>query len=259
MLTACQNCQEIMRGEKDASFHEELLVVQAKYSSEQSNYTFYCKTCSHFFLLKLSLFQPLEDEKEWVRSEQIDENLLEQTALAMFADERRQFIQSRIQFLKREKMPVYEPIQEKEWEQFIDSFTSNVHRLPSHYVFEHLETQDTEFLWNVYAEPTDFCLIQSSTKVPRYYRSYLIPAEDADPVVQIKKNESSRLSLWLHDVGMIYQLSVYDAKEERFMEGKEFAETVTKDMIWTEFPLSLKKQALKPHLDFLKTRLLQYV
>lgn len=256
MRTACPDCLAVMRGEKDVSFHEELLVVQAiQRSPEQSDYTFYCKACCHFFRFKLSLFQPMDEEKEWLPLEKIDKELLEQTALALFADERRHFVQSRIQFLKREKMPVYEPIREKEWEQFVDAFTSNVHRLPSHYVFEQPEAEETEFLWNAYAEPSDFCLIQSSTHVPRYYRSYLIPAEDADPVVRIEQNQSSRLSLWLHDVGMIYQLSVYDAEEDRFMEGKEFAETVTKDMLWTEFPLSLKEKALKPHLDFLQAHI----
>lgn len=152
-------------------------------------------------------------------------------------------------------MPVFEPIKEEDWEQLVELHTSNVYRLPSFYTHQSKESNEEETWWIGYADVKDYCLAQSFSKVPRFYRSYLIPSQDTNPLVIVGLNKHPCICLWMHHVSMIYQLAVWDALEEKHIDLKKFASTVRKEDLWMEFSKETKKKILDPYLVQLKTLL----
>jgi len=256
MKQLCASCQEVLRKNDDISLHENLLAIQAKeMETGQTEYIFFCKNCIAFIQFVVSSSHSLDRNIEPFPLEQVSEELMKKAAIALYAEERKIFIQSRIEFLKRKRMPVFEPIKEEDLEQLVELHTSNVYRLPSFYTYQTGKSNEDETWWIGYADTKDYCLVQPSSKVPRFYRSYLIPSQDANPLVVVGLNQSPRICLWMCKVSMIYQLAIWDALEEKHMDPQKFASTVRKEDLWMEFSEETKQKMLESYLIQLKTLL----
>jgi len=247
MKNLCKECQEVLTGSLELSFHESIHTIFEKELNEQQMFYFYCESCHSVLRAYFTIFNPTQEKVEKVVDAEITNEVFDWIAYSLYANERRKWMEDRIDFLDRGTMPVYEPIDKEEYEAIKEAHFTNVHKLPSYYLMNEVDEEAEETYWYVYAEPSDFYIAQTTTKVPRFFRSFLIPASDSDVVSIGKCPEPRRMALWLHDVAMLKKIMVYDALAGKHIPIKEFAEMIQhEDELFMELPIEQKETILAP-------------
>lgn len=264
MKSCCISCQSVYQGKQDFSCHPSLITVWAKEEPEgELLYVFFCKDCDTLLSMKLTMENPMEDKISFF-TEEMTEEFIDHLALALWAENRREQFQLRIDFLKNRMIPIYEPIDEEEFERIKESQDTTVIKtpyFPQWYdnIEDALRSFDEEEEWEEsfsfsYAEPLDLHIISFSQKIPRYYRTYLVPADEIEAMLRIETNEPSRLSIWKQTVSRIEKVSIWDEKQKQNIQVEDFSKGVLNDDLWLEVSQNQKEQLLKPYKEWIREK-----
>lgn len=242
--TACKQCHRVCVQEQDISRHPFLMTVYAReMTEEKSDYLFFCKECYSLLLMTLTMDNPMDDHIEEYKGGATGE-LTKYFALALVAENRRELIQQRIEFLGKNLMPIYEPIDEKEWERIVkgEEHAEKIVQTPyfpqwHDNIEDALDSPDYEEEWEEgftfsYADPQDLHIVSSPNQMPRFFRTYLVPADEVEPILRIERNVPARMQIWKQSLSRIEKISIWDDEEGKHLSHDEFVQSFGKEELF---------------------------
>jgi truncated hemoglobin YjbI len=269
MKAHCPSCEAVCSKPHDLSQHPSLITVLAKEKREgEMLYVFFCKDCSTLLSMNLSMENPMDDDISFLKEEMSDE-FIEHFSLALWAESRRDQVQQRIDFLKERLIPIYEAIDEDEYEKIKESNDATVVRTPyfpqwydniedALNSFDEEDEWDESFIFS-YAEPIDHHMVSSSNHFNRFFRTYLVPANEIEAMLRIETNEPNRLSIWKQTVSRIERVSIWDEREGKNLSVDDFIQNTSKEDLCMEVSEHPKDSLLNPYKKWINEKYTSYI
>lgn len=276
MNQPCHLCQNIYEKKQDLSRNTNLIGVQYTENKEgkESLFIFFCTDCYSFLSIRINEDTPMEETIDWFQ-EEMNEKFIERLALALFANERKSFMEQRIKFLKNHLIPLYEPIDENEFYQikqinaneinqsnvvkspYVEKWCDNLEDCLNSFENEVDEEWDVSFSFS-YADPLDLRYSSPNNKIPRYYRTYLVPADEVEPLLQIERESPNTLILWKQTVSRLEKIAIWDEEEGKIMEIEDFIKSVYEKDLWIEISEQEKEEYLASYKEWIDKELHPY-
>jgi len=258
---ACQSCQNVCEKNGDISKHPSLITFYYAEEKESNEFLLFCTCCSSVLRLHLPQSEDMEGKAEWF-NKQWTTKLEEFLALSLWAENRREYMENRIRFLRNKLLPLYEPIDEKELH-VIKNAGNNVIRSPyfPHWhtsiekALQELDNEEWEPSYSFsYADPLDLRYLYPTNKTPRYYRSYLVRADEVECLLQIELNEANRLSVWKQRLSQIEQVSIWDEQKKKHLSIEDFIQEAEIENLWMDVLTVEKERELSPYITWIRNK-----
>lgn len=187
----CQHCKNIKEGVRLPLEHEYLIPVKHIGTEDRPHLILY--TCKHCFNFVECDHQYMSMDKVMNSDETVQDGLLEEIAAALIAEERKAIYNERIQFLKSHTTPIYHPLLSEK-----------------HF--------DKDF---GFADHSDYYLSIKDGPYPRYFFSYVIPAEQTEPILRLDGKDFTHVQMLIKDFNHADKMMIYDALEMTFHKASE--------------------------------------
>lgn len=266
----CEQCLSVCDEQQDISRHHSLITIEARDVSEKDSlFIFFCKECYTLLSMKLNLESPMEDQIEIYNGKLTDE-FIKNFSLALVAENKRELIEKRKEFLGKRLMPIYEPIDDQEWGRLIKGQKEQKESVVQAPYFPqwyenpedaldslgHEDEWDESFSFS-YADPQDLHIVSPKTKMPRFFRTFLVSADEIEPILRIERNEPARLEIWKQTLSKIEKISIWDDKEGKNLSNEEFMEKFTEDDLYLN---SIEPEYdLSPYVQWIEENVLNSV